>query len=449
MRVAVIGTGYVGLVAGACFADTGHDVTCVDADERKVHALEQGQLPIYEEGLSDVVQRCVQDGRLHFTRDPADAVPQAQVVFIAVGTPAGLDGHADLSDVFAAARTVAQLARGRILLVLKSTVPVRTNERVTQLLHKLGASHVEVVSNPEFLKEGAALEDFRRPDRVVVGVRSTSAAELMRQLYEPYLRTGAPFLVMDPASAELAKYASNAMLATRISFMNSVANLCESVGADVEQVRRAVGADRRIGHTFLFPGVGYGGSCFPKDVRALSSTAREQGRPFALLDEVERVNEAQKRVLADKVLAAFEPEAGVAGRRIALWGLAFKANTDDLREAPALTIVDVLVRAGAQIAAHDPVAMDKARELLAAGHERGDVHFARTMYDALDGADALVIATEWPVYRRPDFERVRALLRRPWVFDGRNLWDAQKVARLGLVYRSIGRPDALPSSGID
>jgi len=446
MRLAVMGTGYVGLVAGACFADSGHDVTCVDTDPRKVEALRRGEIPIYEEGLADIVVRCAREGRLTFTTEAGPAIRDAKVVFCAVGTPPGRNGEADLSAVFAVARTVAEWAGGPKILVLKSTVPVGTNSKVTSLLRELGALTVEVVSNPEFLKEGAAINDFRRPDRVVVGVRTEAAADVMRELYDPFVRTGAPILVMDPPSAELTKYASNAMLATRISFMNAIATICEQVGADVDLVRKGVGADKRIGATFLFPGVGYGGSCFPKDVQALAATARELGQPFSLLDEVERVNERQKKLLVTKLETAFAPLGGLKGRTIALWGLAFKPNTDDMREAPALQIIDGLVALGARVKAHDPVAAERAGEMMGRHLQSGALEFARTMYDAVDRADALAIATDWSEYRRPDFDRLKGLLVRPWVFDGRNMWEPAVVAALGFHYASVGRPDARPSA---
>ncbi len=444
MKLVVVGTGYVGLVAGACFADSGRDVTCVDTDPSKVEALRQGVIPIYEEGLADIVQRCTREGLLSFTTDGAAAVGAADVVFCAVGTPPGKNGEADLSSVFAVARTVAKQAHGPTLLVLKSTVPVGTNQRVTNLLAELGAHEVEVVSNPEFLKEGAAILDFRKPDRVVLGVRSERAAAVMKELYDPFCRTGAPILVMDPPSAELTKYASNAMLATRISFMNAIAQLCEKVGADVELVRRAVGGDKRIGQTFLFPGVGYGGSCFPKDVQALAATAREVDSAFGLLEEVERQNDRQKRLLVEKLEKAFAPHGGLAGKTIALWGLAFKPNTDDMREAPSLVVVEGLIARGARVRAHDPVATERARELLGRFEEAGQLAFAPTLYDAVHQADALAIVTDWPEYRRPDFVRLKASLVRPWVFDGRNLWERETAARHGFHYRSVGRPEVVP-----
>jgi UDPglucose 6-dehydrogenase len=449
MRLTVMGTGYVGLVAGACFADTGHDVTCVDIDPKKVDGLKKGILPIYEEGLQDIVTRSHREGRLSFTTEAGPALADADVIFTAVGTPPGEGGEADLSAVMAVARTVARWAKGPKVMVLKSTVPVGTNRRVTNLLRELGASDVEVVSNPEFLKEGVAVNDFRRPDRVVVGVHTERAANIMRDLYSPFCLTGAPILVMDPASAELTKYAANSMLATRISFMNAIANLCEEVGADVEQVRRGVGSDKRIGPTFLFPGVGYGGSCFPKDVQALAATARELKNPFTLLDEVEAINERQKQVLVTKIEKAFSAIGGLQGKTIALWGLAFKANTDDMREAPALKIIEGLLARGAKVRAHDPVAIERALESLGGHVQAGTVQFVHTQYEAVEHADALAIATDWGEYRRPDFERLRTQLNRPWVFDGRNMWESAAMSKRGFFYSSIGRPDVDPAAEIE
>lgn len=445
MRLTVMGTGYVGLVAGACFADSGHHVVCVDTDPGKVERLNRGELPIYEEGLADVVGRAAREGRLTFTTEPGPAIARAEVVFVAVGTPSGPNGEADLSAVHAVARTVARHANGFTLLVLKSTVPVGTNEDVTRLLSEEGAREVEVANNPEFLKEGVALADFRRPDRVVVGVRSERAAAMLRELYEPFVRTGAPILVMDPASAEITKYASNAMLATRISFMNDIATICDRVGADVDHVRHGVGTDKRIGPTFLFPGVGYGGSCFPKDVKSLASTAAALGVPFRLLDEVERTNERQKRVLVEKIEAAFAPAGGLAGRTIALWGLAFKPNTDDLREAPALTIIEGLVARGAKVVAHDPVAMEGASRQLAALVQAGSLRMADSPFAAVEGADALALVTDWAEYRRPDLSLLRRSLVRPWIFDGRNMWDPAAMAQQGFLYQAIGRPSVSPA----
>lgn len=444
MKVAVVGTGYVGLVAGACLADSGNRVWCIDSDQAKVAALSAGRVPIYEEGLADVVTRCMREERLRFTTDAHRAIRDSEVVFVAVGTPPSESGAADLTQVVEAARTVAAAARQPTLLVLKSTVPVGTNQRITGMLRELGAHHVEVVSNPEFLKEGAAINDFRHPDRVVLGVRSERAAELMRALYAPFVRTGAPVLVMDPASAELTKYAANAMLATRISFMNAIASLCERVGANVESVRHGVGADKRIGPTFLFAGIGYGGSCFPKDVQALAATARELNEPLDILEEVERVNARQKTLLLTKIDRAFGADGGLAGRSVALWGLAFKPNTDDVRESPALTLMHGLLDRGARVRAHDPVACARAAENCGDHLQKGRLRFVGDAYEAASGADALVVATEWGEYRRPDFDRLRKLLRRPWIFDGRNLWEPPSMAARGFVYRSVGRPDAHP-----
>lgn len=444
MRLTVVGTGYVGLVAGACFAESGHDVVCVDSDASKVERLRRGEIPIYEEGLADIVTRCARMGRLSFTTDLAGAVPNAAAVFVAVGTPSGPDGEADLSAVFEVVRSVVRHVTGPTLLVLKSTVPVGTNAQVTALVEALGARDVEVANNPEFLKEGAAIADFRKPDRVIVGVRTERAAAIMRELYGPFVRTGAPILVMNPESAELTKYASNAMLAARISFMNDVAALCERVGADVDAVRLGVGADKRIGPTFLFPGAGYGGSCFPKDVRALASTARSLGSPHAFFEEIERSNERQKQLLAEKVNRAFEPLGGVKGRVIAVWGLAFKPGTDDMREAPSLTLIEALLEAGATVRAHDPVAMERAAEVLAPVIADGRVTLCSEPYGAPAGADALVLVTDWGDYRRPDLDRLRSLLVRPWVFDGRNVWDPKALTDGGFVYEGVGRAAGVP-----
>ncbi len=444
MKLTVMGTGYVGLVAGACFADSGRFVTCVDTDPEKIAALHRGVMPIYEEGLADIVTRCVREKLLDFTTDAPGALREADVVFCAVGTPPGKNGEADLSYVFDVARTVARHGKQGALLVLKSTVPVGTNEKVTKLLAEIGATHIEVVSNPEFLKEGAAILDFRKPDRVVVGVRSERAASAMRALYDPFVGTDAPLLVMDPPSAEMTKYAANAMLATRISFMNAVAGLCDKVGADVEMVRRGVGTDKRIGATFLYPGVGYGGSCFPKDVQALAATARESGSPFGILDEVELQNARQKRLLVEKLERAFEPLGGLRGRTFGLWGLAFKPNTDDMREAPSLVVIEALVARGAKIRAHDPVAVSQARKALGSFERDGVLTFVETPYEAARGADALVVVTEWAEYRSPDFAQLKGLLARPWLFDGRNLWEPESMRQQGFHYRSVGRPDALP-----
>jgi UDPglucose 6-dehydrogenase len=443
MRIAVIGTGYVGLVAGACFAETGNEVTCVDLDAAKVADLWRDVLPIYEPGLEEVVRRNREAGRLHFTTSTAEAVAGAAVVFLAVGTPEGEDGSADLRHVLAAAEAVGRALDGEAVVVTKSTVPVGTGARVEAALARHARHPVHVASNPEFLKEGAAVDDFLRPDRVVVGAESDHARSVMAELYAPFVRTGKPILFMDVASAELTKYAANAMLATRITVMNEVANLCERVGADVDHVRRGVGADARVGPAFLFPGPGYGGSCFPKDVKALVHTGAAHGAAQSVLAAVDAANARQQRVLAAKTAAALGMAgADPDGARVAVWGLAFKAQTDDLRESPALALVDALLELGARVVAHDPAAIPAARRRFAATHPgaRGArLRFARTSYDALAGADALVIATDWHEYRHPDLARVRAALARPVVVDGRNLYDPATMARHGFAYHSIGR----------
>jgi UDPglucose 6-dehydrogenase len=432
MKLCVVGTGYVGLVAGTCFAESGNDVVCVDNVAAKVEALQHGVVPIYEPGLGELIARNVAESRLVFTTDLADAVGKCLVIFIAVGTPSGDDGAADLSAVISVAREIARTMDGYRVVVTKSTVPIGTHERIRTEIAR-GTTHpFDVVSNPEFLKEGAAIDDFMKPDRVVIGADSARAVEIMRQLYEPFVRTGNPILVMDNASAEMTKYAANALLATRISFMNEIANLCERVGADVDQVRRGISYDRRIGHHFLFPGVGYGGSCFPKDVKAVIHTAHEHGMTFPLLNAVEDVNEAQKRRLVEKVSAEFGED--LHGRRFAVWGLAFKPRTDDMREAPSLTIVEGLLARGAAVAVHDPEAMNEARRLFG---ERVTYH--RLNYDALAGADALLIVTEWNEFRRPDFARMKQLLRRPVIFDGRNLYEPEVMREHGFMYFPIGR----------
>lgn len=433
MRVAVIGSGYVGLVAGACLAETGNDVICADRDERKVARLREGLLPIYEPGLEPLVARNVADGRLRFTTDLSEAVRHGDVVFIAVGTPPGEDGSADLQHVLAVATTIGQHLDRFKVVVTKSTVPVGTAERVRGAIRAVTDGEFAVASNPEFLKEGAAIDDFMKPDRVVLGTDDPRAEELLRELYSPFVRSGSPILFMDIPSAEVTKYAANAMLATRISFMNQIAELCERVGADVFAVRKGIGSDSRIGHAFLFPGPGYGGSCFPKDVKALMHTARGAGMLPDLFEAVEAVNARQKRVLFEKL----ERELGdLRGTTVAVWGLAFKAGTDDMRESPSLTLIDALLAAGATVRAHDPEAMEVAHGIW------GDrIVYASDPYDALAGADALAVVTEWLVYRTPDFDRIRAALRRPIVVDGRNLYEPARMTRLGFRYAGIGRQD--------
>jgi UDPglucose 6-dehydrogenase len=433
MNVAVVGTGYVGLVAGACLAETGHHVTCVDIDAEKVRKLREGIIPIYEPGLEPLVKRNVEEERLFFTTDIDEAVRGAFVIFIAVGTPPGEDGSADLQHVLAVATGIGRAMDGERVVITKSTVPVGTAARVRAAIEAETDHPVHVCSNPEFLKEGAAVDDFMKPDRVVIGVDHPRAEEALRELYAPFLRTGNSLLVMDVPAAEITKYAANAMLATRISFMNAIAHLCEKTGANVDAVRAGVGSDSRIGSSFLFPGAGYGGSCFPKDVKALVRTMNELGAPAAILEAVEEVNDAQKRVLLERIVARFGED--LSGRTFAVWGLSFKPNTDDMREAPSLVTIAGLLERGARVVAHDPEAMAEARRIL------GDtIEYREREYDVLDGADALVIHTEWLQYRRPNLDRVRAAMKAPVVFDGRNLFDPRKMAEQGFEYASIGRP---------
>ncbi|MFL5436025.1 MAG: UDP-glucose dehydrogenase family protein [Myxococcales bacterium] len=434
MRIAVVGTGYVGLVAGTCFAETGHSVTCVDVDEAKLAALRAGKTPIYEPGLEELLLRNSKAERLFFTSDLRAAVRGAEVVFIAVGTPQGDDGNADLRTLMRVAHDIAAAAERYTVVVNKSTVPVGTAQRMQAELAARAKAPIDVVSNPEFLKEGAAIDDFMRPDRIVIGAASEKARALVAELYAPFVRTESPMYFMDPASAELTKYAANAMLATRISFMNDVAMLCERVGADVDAVRKAMGADRRIGYPFLFPGVGYGGSCFPKDVKALVATARNNGLDFTLLAAVDAVNDRQKRLLAQKAKAHFGGEGGIRGKKIAVWGLAFKPKTDDVRCAPAFAIIDELLAEGAEIAVHDPVAMDASKK-----HLDDRVRYAVNPYDAVQGAEALFLVTEWNEFRQPDFQRVKELMAKPVIFDGRNIWNPQRLRGMGFSYYGVGR----------
>jgi UDPglucose 6-dehydrogenase len=431
MRIAVVGTGYVGLVAGVCFAESGNDVVCVDNDASKVRALSKGKVPIYEPGLEELLRRNRSEGRLTFTTALPKAVRDAAIVFIAVGTPQGEDGSADLQHVLAVARDVAKAMNGYKVIVNKSTVPVGTAERVREVVRRETTHPFSVVSNPEFLKQGAAIDDFMKPDRVVIGAEDDRAKEMMLELYAPFTRTDAPIMVMDCASAELAKYAANAMLATRISFMNEVANVCESVGADVDQVRRAVGSDRRIGTSFLFPGVGYGGSCFPKDVKAMMRFAEDAEYDFRILKAVEAVNVTQKTRLAAKMKKHF---GSLKGKTVAVWGLAFKPKTDDMREAPSIALIESLLTAGAAVQVYDPEAMGVAKK-----HFGTRITYADANYGALKGADALAIVTEWNEFRRPDFERMRTLMKTPVIFDGRNLFVPAQMKQNGFIYYSIGR----------
>jgi len=431
MRIAVVGTGYVGLVAGVCFAESGNDVVCVDNDASKVRALAKGKVPIYEPGLEELLRRNRSEGRLTFTTALPKAVRDSAIVFIAVGTPQGEDGSADLQHVLAVAKDVAKAMNGYKVIVNKSTVPVGTAARVREVIRRETTHPFSVVSNPEFLKQGAAIDDFMKPDRVVIGAEDDRAREMMLELYAPFTRTDAPIMVMDCASAELAKYAANAMLATRISFMNEVANVCEAVGADVDQVRRAVGSDRRIGTSFLFPGVGYGGSCFPKDVKAMMRFAEDSEYDFRILKAVEAVNVTQKTRLAAKMKKHF---GTLKGKTVAVWGLAFKPKTDDMREAPSIALIESLLAAGAAVQVYDPEAMGVAKK-----HFGSRITYADANYGALKGADALAIVTEWNEFRRPDFDRMRSLMKSPVIFDGRNLFVPAQMKQNGFTYYSIGR----------
>jgi len=431
MKIGVVGTGYVGLVVGACLAENGNTVVCVDIDEAKVAALRKGQVPIYEPGLEEMIIRNMKEERLRFTTELPAAVRASDILFIAVGTPQDEDGSADTRHVLRVAEDIARAMDGAKVVVVKSTVPVGTNARLRQAIGALTTHPFSVVSNPEFLKEGAALDDFLKPDRVVVGTDDPKVEALMREIYEPFVRTGNPVLVMDPASAELTKYAANAMLATRISFMNEIANLCERLGADVRQVRMGVGTDSRIGTSFLFPGVGYGGSCFPKDIKALARMGRDSGATLNVVEAVEETNQAQKTILLPQIEAHL---GGLSGKVIAVWGLAFKPRTDDMREAPALALIEGLLKKGAFVRAYDPKAMP------AAGLELGDrVMLCARSYDAVQGADALAVVTEWSEFREPDFARIRTLMRRPAIFDGRNIYNPQSVREAGFHYQGIGR----------
>jgi UDPglucose 6-dehydrogenase len=431
MKIAVVGTGYVGLVVGACLAENGNNVACVDRDAAKIDMLRAGRMPIYEPGLEEIVRRNHEEERLGFTTDLPAAVQDSDIVFIAVGTPQGEDGSADLQHVLGVAHEIGRALSKYTVIVDKSTVPVGTAARVKAAIAAETQQPFSVVSNPEFLKQGAAIEDFMKPDRVVIGSDDERSAALMKELYGPFTRTGAPIMMMDTASAELSKYAANSILATRISFMNEIANVCELVGADVDQVRRAIGSDRRIGNSFLFPGVGYGGSCFPKDVKALVRSARDKGYEFRILEAVESVNDSQKLKLVCKMQEHF---GDLKGRTIALWGLAFKPRTDDMREAPAISITNRLLELGAGVRAYDPEAADTARRLF------GDrIALCEKSYDALTGADALAVVTEWNEFREPDFKRIKQLLKTPVVFDGRNIYSPGHMRALGFTYFSIGR----------
>lgn len=431
MNIVMVGTGYVGLVTGTCLADSGNDVTCVDIDAAKIQKLRRGEIPIYEPGLTEMVLHNVRAGRLKFTTDPESVVPQADCVFIAVGTPQSDSGAADLNGLWKVVDSLAPLLSDETIFVIKSTVPVGTNRAVANRLRELCGKQIDVASNPEFLKEGCAIDDFTKPDRVVVGVERPEVGAVLHDLYRPFLRTENPFLVMGLESAEMTKYVANCLLATKISFINEMANLCESVGANINEVRRGIGHDQRIGFAFLFPGVGYGGSCFPKDVRALQHVAETRGLTPRILKAVDEVNNAQKQVLFRKVLKYFQGD--LTGRTIAMWGLAFKPRTDDIREAPSLALIEGLLDAGATVRVHDPIAMQNVRQLY------GDkLAYSGKLYETLDGADALLIVTEWSEFRNPNFELMRQKLKQPVIFDGRNLYEPALMQQLGFYYSGIG-----------
>jgi UDPglucose 6-dehydrogenase len=432
VKIAVVGTGYVGLVTGTCLAESGNDVICIDKVDAKIEGLKRGVIPIYEPGLTELVNRNHRDGRLQFTTSLAEGIAEAELVFIAVGTPQGDDGGADLRGVWAVGREIAANLTAPKIIIIKSTVPVGTNAELTRRMAEATDVPFQVANNPEFLKEGAAIDDFTKPDRVVVGVRTQEVGERLHELYKPFLRTDNPFLVMTPESAEMTKYVANCMLATKISFINEMANLCERYGADINEVRRGIGHDQRIGFSFLFPGVGYGGSCFPKDIRAVIHMAKSKGLPSKMMDAVDEVNERQKDILGSKILAHFGDDA--KGKTVALWGLAFKPKTDDIREAPALVLIDCLLAAGIAVRVHDPEAITNVRDIY------GDkITYCDRPYGALEQVDALAIVTEWNEFRNPDFEVMQRLMRQPVIFDGRNLYDPLQMARLGFTYCGIGR----------
>jgi len=431
MKICMVGTGYVGLVTGACFAENGNDVICIDNNKKKIEQMQRGKPPIYEPGLDEMVKRNRREGRLKFTTNLKDAIKESVIIFITVGTPPHEDGSADLTHVLSVARKIGQAMNDYKVVVTKSTVPVGTTEKVREIIRQETDVPFDVASNPEFLKEGAAIEDFMRPDRVLVGVDNPNVAELMKELYAPFVRTGKPILIMDIRSSELTKYASNAMLATRISFMNEMANLCEKLGADISLLRKGIGSDPRIGPSFLFPGVGYGGSCFPKDVRAIIKTAEEKGYELLILRDVERVNQRQKNILAEKVIKRFGKT--LKGKIFALWGLSFKPNTDDMREAPSIVIINRLMKLGAKIKAYDPVAINEAKKVFG-----GKVVYGKRGYEILKGADALVIVTEWNEFREPDFDKIKRLLKTPVIFDGRNIYNPSKLKEMGFEYYGIG-----------
>ena len=433
LKIAVVGTGYVGLVSGTCFAETGNDVTCVDIDIRKIESLKKGKVPIYEPGLENLFERNTKQGRLHFTTSLEEGIKEAQIIFLALPTPPGEDGSADLKYIMKVAEDLSVLITDYKVIVDKSTVPVGTAEKVGEILsRKLDKSLYDVVSNPEFLREGVAVDDFLKPDRVVIGSDNDRATALMMKLYEPFVRQGNPIYVMDVRSAEMTKYAANSYLATRISFMNEIANLCEKLGADVDQVRKGMGSDSRIGKRFLFPGVGYGGSCFPKDVQALHKSAQDNAYDFKILSAVMNVNELQKEVLFHKIKSYFKGD--LKGKNIAIWGLAFKPETDDIREAPAITIIGMLRAEGAIVKAYDPEAMENFKTMVT-----NEITYCENQYEALEGADALAVVTEWSTFRSPDYNKMKNTMKNPVIFDGRNIYNVKDMKEMGFVYDSIGR----------
>ena len=432
MHIAVVGSGYVGLVAATCLSEMGNDVICVDKDEKKINNLNNNIIPIYEPGLEEMIKRNTAENRLTFTTDIRPAIRKSSIIFIAVGTPPGEDGSADLQHVLAVASDIAEHMDGPKIVVNKSTVPVGTGDLVKEQIQKYTSHEVSIVSNPEFLKEGSAIDDFMKPDRVVIGTDSTEVAEIMRELYSPFVRTNNPILIMSNRSAEMTKYVANSLLATRISFMNEIANMCETVGADIKDIRIGIGSDTRIGYSFLFPGAGFGGSCFPKDIRALQKTAIKHGLELQVLKAVTEVNQAQKKLLVRKVVDHFGED--LSGLTIGVWGISFKPNTDDIRDAPALTVIQGLLDKGANVVAYDPQAMKNAAQVL------GDsVKFASSTYDAVEGADALVLVTEWTEFREPDFRRMMKIMNQPIIFDGRNVFNPFKLVDLGFSYYGIGR----------
>ncbi len=432
MKIAVVGSGYVGLVAAACLAEMGNTILCVDNDQKKIDGLKKGKLPIYEPGLDVLIERNVKEQRLSFTIDTATAVKQSKIIFIAVGTPPGEDGSADLQHVISVARDIGKAMNDSKIVINKSTVPVGTAEHVKAEIKKYTEYRVDVVSNPEFLKEGAAIDDFMKPDRVVVGTESEEVAEVMRELYSPFVRTNNPIYIMSNKSAELTKYVANSLLATKISFMNEIANLCDVVGADVKDIRKGIGSDTRIGPHFIFPGVGFGGSCFPKDVRALRHTSDEHGYHLDILEAVTKVNGMQKKIMGRKIAQEFGED--LSGKTFGIWGLSFKPNTDDMRDAPSIVIINDLLERGARVKAYDPEAIEYARIML------GDtIEYCSSSYEAIDGADALVLVTEWTEFREPDFDRISSLLKNQVIFDGRNTWNPDKLVSKGFTYYGIGR----------